>query len=443
MDGTESAEPAKLSAELVDDAPQAERGGVPTGLVLFMLGGGVGCNITGYFSSIGYFQVKLGSLMLFSYMALVVMFVQFITTYLQGVYDRSFDVQYGWHTAIGFRIVFPGLMHSLLTMSIPFCSSVAQVVVLGAVNSFFLTSQASSSSQLGACIMAGGNIWVQFGIRIGGIVPLVGVLATGFKADSSRFQALVYFGSLACYASLGVLIFALYHIRAGRVATDPSFRSEEKTSLARSGTSNLTSVLPATYRTMNSRLSTTDAAAASSSAQSSAPSAEISLSSSAYVMQLMIFFTFFASLFPTPLFPLAGPNAAQALVLNKSVADSLGSAIGLFHSSRCRVAGAVSTLTQVACVILVIARCVACVFITLWLRGLNEKAVVSVQAHAALVLFFALGFYISSVLEMVPQLEVEETRRGDVARVSLMYQFAGNALGALTAIPILMKLAST
>lgn len=400
------------SAPESTDKPTLEK------FVLLLLGFGPGSAIACYFAAVGYYAKKVSSETLFGYQLLSVLGVQLITLILQCLLDDVYDKEYGHQQTFAFRLIFTGVVVMALCLGLPFCSTTASILCVGALLAFFATAQMSSAAQLGSLATPGGSTWVQSGNVMGLAIPVIIAPTTGFGPNASQTCAMVFFGTPALLVFVATLLFLQRHLYEMRQdsseACDDIQRSQSFVGVA--------------YGTLDAQQ-----AAESSGRQNQDHAAALG---SAYVLVPLfgIWLSSVSGMLPTPIFTKVGHLRSQSLLLAKLAGDAVGRALGLLHCSVYTESEAVRCAYYWSFFLLTPFRFGAVIIITWWLLdiGREDKSFMSCPAaYALLICGMAAGAYSFCIFDMYGQLKVSPGMRNAVARINMFASYVGMLSGVL------------
>mmetsp|Transcript_92351 Transcript_92351/g.260887 ORF Transcript_92351/g.260887 Transcript_92351/m.260887 type:complete len:451 (-) Transcript_92351:6-1358(-) len=376
--------------------------------VLFGIGLASGSVPSSYFACVGFFATRLDSKELGGYQFLVYQSSLVLVLTLQQFFDDAYDAAYGVRQAFGFRIIVPGFVQAVLGFIMVTASASWQVVLAGIIIAICSTSQWSSAAQLGSVLVSGGGTYVGAGLTLGSALAVVLVPVVGFSPEASLARALVFCGIGSAICALGTFLFLVLHL-AVQGGTLQSVGIQRRSASGR---------LTLGYQTMS---------------EHQASGASRGNSSVNFVM-LFCAFNLVMTFAPLPLFPLAGSDMSQRLILTKLAGDGLGRLVALGQASQygryTPVRSSVVWFITAVCSM----RLVPIAYILIWLES-SESTRPSLAEPFWLCLicliFFSIGSYVDGMFNLAVQLAVPEAERKSATRFNVFLACCGSVAGTM------------
>mmetsp|Transcript_46674 Transcript_46674/g.99654 ORF Transcript_46674/g.99654 Transcript_46674/m.99654 type:complete len:442 (-) Transcript_46674:89-1414(-) len=397
-------------------------------LVFLGLASGVTCPC--YLASLGFFQEKFGSDLLFGAQATVVVVAHFVAIGIQEWFDA--DVLPAVVPGSGFLLRLPvcsALACAALILT-PVCSSQVAVLVNGAIISMLGTWLHGASSQLGA--VEGGGLLVSAGFALGSLWAVLLAWVTSFGPGSSMATAYFYYSLAGATCLAGAPLWLWYRRSdaaqeeaAGSAAWPADVEPAEAQPL-RLG--NAGQQQPA-YETLSGAGRARagedvgdEADGLCSSCRFPAPCTNNAVG---------IFLSLASGFLLVPLFPLCGPTLACAVYQMKCLGDCVGRLLAVRHASSCATRGGLSVAGTVRCaaMLLVFGRLMAAFIVLTWLLSSGLGPPDFRLALALVAGVYGAGGYGQFVLDLDAQLLASEQRRSSVARCHTLVMCLGMLLG--------------
>lgn len=399
---------------------------------LIPLGISAGSTFASYLASCGYFQDMYNAPWLLGVQSMIVYTVQFLVIALQQLFDDQVDQYVGVMHTYGCRIISSAMVNSLLLLVVPFCASVRSVLLMAALVAFAGTAQLSSATQLAAVNVEGAGTVISLGFCLGCMVPLVTTRLTGFEPGCDRTNAILFFDIACAVGLLGTVPWVVGH----RMALEAELREDmprcagdsESTALNQKRSEeagDATAFIPQAYQALR----TTSAPGLGGEEQSIPIFTQQALG---------IFTNFVVGFMLVPLFPNAGPLAAQSLVLIKCIGDLISRVMAATHAVLCAERGHILAVERYVAYAFIAVRTVLAAYLINELRakrinGVTAESVISVIA------IFALGGYGFLMLDLDAQMQRpdDKTWRKRVQRLHFGIMFSGQIVGSAAGLAML------
>lgn len=419
-------------------------------LPLVLLGASSGVTCPCYLASVGLFQAKFGSELLFASQVAVVVLAHLAAVLVEEVCAGSRRPPLG--VLLRQLAVFSTLA-SLALLHTPACGSVTAVLLHGALISALGTWLFGASVQLGT--LKGGVIFVNAGFALGSLAAALLVSACRLGPAAPARAAYGFYGVAAAVCAFGSWLW-LWNAGAccGGEGGDNIRRSPwdgEASELSGDGADDGDDEEGAARRPLaqghpggdgpgeaGQGYQTLLGAGSGGDGSGTLGSLGCTLCGAAAWGLLLaatgVFFCHAAGLMLVPLLTLAGPEAAVLLYQMKCLGDCFGRLAAAVHSADCAAAGKVGRPTR--CVLLgtaILVRPLAALPVVAWLLAAGRRSQVPVAPQwfvlLLLVGIFSLGGYSAFMLDLDAQLSLPPSRRRCGAHVARLATVLGHGAG--------------
>lgn len=397
-------------------------------LVLLGLASGVTCPC--YLASLGFFQEKFGSDLLFGAQATVVVVAHFVAIGAQEWFDA--DVLPAVVPGRGYLLRLPvcsalGCAALILT---PACSSQVAVLFNGAIVSMLGTWLHGAASQLGA--IEGGGLLVSAGFAVGSLWAVLLAWVTSFGPGAPVSTAYLYYNLAGATCLAGAPLWFWYRRTDAdeeETAGSADWPADVEPAEAQPLRAGNTGQPEPTYETLTGTRRAGTGEDVGDEEHGICTSCGFPAPCTENVVG--IFLSLASGFVLVPLFPLCGPSLGCAVYQMKCLGDCAGRLLAVRHASSCATRGGLSVGGAVRCaaLFLVAARLIAALVVVTWLlsRGVGPP-----DFRLALVLVagvYGAGGYGQFVLDLDAQLGASAQRRSNVARCHTLVMCLGMLLG--------------
>jgi len=411
-------------------------------LILLGVSSGVACPC--YLASVGYFQARFQSELLFTHQVAVVAFAHFAAMLIEELCTRR---RPALHSVLRRRVAVFSALAAATLAHVPACNSRGAVLLHGALISAFGTWLFGASMQIAAS--RGGVVLSNTGFGIGSVVAafLVSVCRLGPTASVAAAYAFYSLAAAICVVGSWLWLWILGAFSGSlpvdeRLAHGGDWDDIEDSSEPSEGRN----ILTGEYADQENAPGYAALAAAGGGARGArgargwAPweGAANELCGSgacgAFGAAAGIFCCHAAGFVLLPLLPLAGAEAATMLHQLKCLGEGLGRLAAVVHSADCAAAGRVGPRARGSLLaVALLARPAIALPVVAWLLAAGQRSRVAVAPQwlvlMLLVGIFCMGSYCALMLDLDAQLSARPNNRRCVVQWNRFVMILGHGLG--------------